>query len=207
MRTVLILLFDDVEVLDFAGPFEVFAVASELHEHTLFDIKTVAQELRPIRAVNGLSVNPDLALADAPQAEVLIIPGGAGSRAVMRDKTTISWVRDQAYAAEKALSICSGARILAAANLLDGLTITTHHEVMHEMPEYAPGAICIDNVRFTDNGQVLTSAGISAGIDLSLYVVSQLCGASVAEKTARYMEYDWRVRGPGQTDPSAAARA
>lgn len=199
MKTALILLFDDVEVLDFAGPFEVFAVASELHGHALFDVKTVARELRPIRAVNGLSVNPDLALADAPQADVLIVPGGAGSRAVMRDKITVSWVRDQAYAAEKVLSVCSGARILAAADLLDGLTITTHHEVLAEMPEYAPGAICIDDVRFTDNGQILTSAGISAGIDLSLYVVGQLCGSAVAEKTAHYMEYDWRVRGPGQS--------
>lgn len=199
MRTVLILLFDDVEVLDFAGPFEVFAVTSELHAHTLFEVKTVARELRPVRAVNGLSVNPDLALADAPQADVLIIPGGAGSRAVMRDKVTVGWVRDQAYAAEKVLSVCSGARILASADLLDGLTITTHHEVLPEMPDYAPGAICLDDVRFTDNGQILTSAGISAGIDLSLYVVGQLCGSAAAEKTARYMEYDWRVRGPGQS--------
>lgn len=202
MKTALILLFDDVEVLDFAGPFEVFAVASELHDHALFDVKTVARELRPIRAVNGLSVNPDLVLADAPQADVLIIPGGSGSRAVMRDKAMVSWVRDQAYAAEKVVSVCSGARILAAADLLDGLTITTHHEVLPEMPDYAPGAICLDDVRFTDNGQILTSAGISAGIDLSLYVVGLLCGSTVAEKTARYMEYDWRVRGPGQTDSS-----
>lgn len=199
MRTVLILLFDDVEVLDFAGPFEVFAVASELYDHALFDVRTVARELRPVRAVNGLSVNPDLALADAPQADVLIVPGGAGSRVAMRDKVTVGWVRDQAYAAEKVLSVCSGARILAAADLLDGLTITTHHEVLPEMPDYAPGAICLDEVRFTDNGHILTSAGISAGIDLSLYVVGQLCGSAVAEKTARYMEYDWRVRGPGQS--------
>ena len=199
MQNVLILLFDDVEVLDFAGPFEVFAVASELHDHRLFKVHTVAKELRPVRCVNGLSVNPDWTLHAAPQADVLIIPGGTGSRQVMREKATISWTRDQAYAAEKVLSVCSGARILAAADLLDGLTITTHHEVMPEMPEYAPGATCIDDVRFTDNGQVLTSAGISAGIDLSLYVVSLLCGADVAEKTAYYMEYDWRVRRPGQS--------
>lgn len=199
MQNVLILLFDEIEVLDFAGPFEVFAVASELHDHCLFKVSTVARELRPIRCVNGLSVNPDWTLDTAPQADVLIIPGGAGSRAVMRDKSTISWVRDQAYAAQKVLSVCSGARILAAADLLDGLTITTHHEVMPEMPEYAPGAICIDGVRFTDNGQVLTSAGISAGMDLSLYVVSLVCGADVAERTAHYMEYDWRVRRPGQS--------
>lgn len=198
-RTALILLYDDIEVLDFAGPFEVFAVASELHGHSLFNVKTVARELRPIRAANGLSVNPDLALATAPQADVLIIPGGGGSRAVMTDKDTIAWVRDQAYAAEKVMSVCSGTRILAAADLLDGLTITSHHEVLPEMPDYSPGAICIGNVRFTDNGQLLTSAGISAGIDLSLYVVSQLCGMEVAEKTAVYMEYDWRVRGPGQS--------
>lgn len=201
-RTALILLFDEVEVLDFAGPFEVFAVASELHGHSLFDVKTIARELRPIRAVNGLSVNPDLAIADAPQADVLIIPGGAGSRAVMTDKDTIAWVRDQAYAAEKVMSVCSGTRILATANLLDGLTITSHHEVISELPDYAPGAICLADVRFTDNGQVLTSAGISAGIDLSLYVVSQLCGVEVAEKTAGYMEYDWRVRGPGESGAS-----
>ncbi|MDR3414412.1 MAG: DJ-1/PfpI family protein [Formivibrio sp.] len=199
MKTALILLFDEVEVLDFAGPFEVFAVASELHSHALFDVKTVASELRPIRAVNGLSINPDQTVASAPQADVLIIPGGAGSRSVMRDKAIVNWVRDQSYAAEKVLSICSGARILATADLLDGLTITTHHEVMPEMPEYAPGAICLDDVRFTDNGQILTSAGISAGIDLSLYVVGQLCGIAVAEKTAAYMEYDWRVRRPGQS--------
>lgn len=198
MRSALILLFNDIEVLDFAGPFEVFAVASELHGHALFDVKTVAQQLRPVRCVNGLSVNPDLTIASAQQADVLIVPGGCGSREVMRQKEMVAWVRDQAYAAEKVMSVCSGARILAAADLLNGLTITTHHEVLAEMPDYSPGTICLDNVRFTDNGQILTSAGISAGIDLSLYVVGQLCGMAVAEKTARYMEYDWQIRQPGK---------
>lgn len=196
-RQVLILLFDDVEVLDFAGPFEVFSVASELHQHQLFQVTTVARELRPIRAVNGLSLNPEQTLADTPQADVLIIPGGAGSKMEMRQKSTIAWLREQAFACEKVMSVCSGTRLLAAADLLEGLTITTHHEVLHEMPDYAPGAICLDDVRFTDNGQLLTSAGISAGIDLSLYIVSQLCGMPVADKTARYMEYDWRIRSPG----------
>jgi len=191
-RNVAILLFNDVEVLDFAGPFEVFSVTSELNNYEFFHVYTVAAELGAITAVNGLSVNPRYCFADCPRPDIVIIPGGIGSRVAMNNSRVVEWLQIAARNAELVLSVCSGARILAKSGLLDGLEATTHHEVIEHLRELAPHTTVRENVRFVDTGRIMTSGGISAGIDLSFYVVDKLLGEEVAAKTARYMEYAWK---------------
>lgn len=190
-RKVAILVFDDAEVLDFSGPFEVFAVASELHDHKLFDVFLVADTDRSIRAVNGLRVVPDYTVSNAPAADVVVIAGGAGSRQAMRNTQLLTWLERAVTQAEVIMSVCSGARLLAALGAFDGLKVTTHHEVLDHIRALAPKAEICPRQRFTDNGKIITTGGISAGIDGSFHVVARLQGLSVAENTARYMEYNW----------------
>ena len=188
-RRVAILIFDDVEVLDFAGPFEVFAVTDELQGHAGFDVFTLAEGPGTVRAVNGLKVVPDHTLESAPAPDVLVVPGGAGTRALLRRPALLEWIRTRARRAEITLSVCTGALVLARAGLLDGLRVTTHHEVLDLLRELAPAATVDPSRRFHDNGAILTAAGISAGIDCSLHVVGRLLGPAAAEATMRYMEY------------------
>jgi transcriptional regulator GlxA family with amidase domain len=193
-RTVAILLFDEVEVLDFAGPFEVFAVTDELADHRLFRVVTVALEKHVIRARNGLSVNPDHALADCPPPDILIVPGGLGTRALLKNQPVLEWIKSVNATAEIVASVCTGSLVLGRAGLLDGLRATTHHEALDLLREHAPRTTVVETERFVDNGRILTAAGISAGIDLSLHLVARLHGVQVAQKTARYMEYHPSVK-------------
>ncbi|MBL8199456.1 MAG: DJ-1/PfpI family protein [Chromatiales bacterium] len=194
-RTVAILLFDDVEVLDFAGPFEVFAVTDELSDYRLFQVQTVAPAPGTVRARNGLRIVPDHSLATAPAPDILIVPGGSGSRALLDRSDVLDWIRSRAPRAEVVASVCTGARLLARTGLLDGLGATTHHENIAELAALAPAARWMADRRFVDHGRIATSAGISAGIDLSLHLVARLCSPAIAERTARYMEYPWRNDG------------
>lgn len=196
-RSVAILMFDEVEVLDFAGPFEVFSVIAELAGGAHFQVSMVAEEERPIRAVNGLRVLPDLTFASAPPPDLLIVPGGAGTRTQMDNPRLMRWVVEAAGRAELVLSICSGARILARAGLLDGQRATTHHEVLEHLRELAPSADVRADPRVVDAGRIVTTGGITAGIDGSFYVVRRLLGSAVASATARYMEYEWPRPGAG----------
>jgi transcriptional regulator GlxA family with amidase domain len=191
-KNVAILLFDDVEVLDFAGPFEVFAVTDELCGYETFNVFTVADGVGTVRARNGLKVVPHFTLEQCPPPHVLIIPGGFGTRALLRKPAFLEWVRIRVRTAELTMSVCTGALVLAQLGLLDGLKATTHHECLGLLRELAPGAEIVDNERFVDNGAILTAAGISAGIDCSLHVVQRLVGADAATATARYMEYAQR---------------
>jgi len=193
-RTVAILLFDEIEVLDFAGPFEVFAVTDELSDHQLFRVVTVAPEQRAIRARNGLSVNPDHALADCPRPDILIVPGGFGTRALLNNQPVLDWIKASNATAEIVASVCTGSIVLGRAGLLDGLKATTHHECFELLRTHAPRTTIVETDRFLDNGRILTAAGISAGIDMSLHLVARLHGAAIAEKTARYMEYHPSVK-------------
>lgn len=194
MRNIAILIFDDAEVLDFCGPFEVFSVASELNNYELFNVYTVAERMRTIRAKNGLKVQPDFDFASCPPADILLIPGGSGTRRVMHHERTLSWIESTAARAALVLTVCTGSLVLAATGLLDGLKATTHHEVIPLLRETAPNTEVLPGNRFIDNGSVIVSGGISAGIDMCLYVVERLHGESVAERTARYMEYTWDRR-------------
>jgi transcriptional regulator GlxA family with amidase domain len=194
-RNVAILLFDEVEVLDFAGPFEVFAVTDELSHGQFFNTYTIAETPGSVRARNGLKVVPDFTLETAPAPHLLIIPGGSGTRALLQRPSLLEWLRQRHRRTEHTVSVCTGALVLAKAGLLKDLCATTHHECLGELTALAPDAKVDATIRFSDNGQILTSAGISAGIDVSLHVVARLHGEETAEKTARYMEYHWRNDG------------
>jgi transcriptional regulator GlxA family with amidase domain len=191
-RNVSILLFPDVEVLDFCGPFEVFSVASRWTEPPAFCVRTVAQRPQPVLARSGLSVNPDCSLSDCQQPDLLVVPGGFGTRQEMHNPLLIDWIRTASERAELVLSVCTGSLLLAKAGLLDGLQATTHHGAFQLLRETAPKAEVREDSRFIDNGKVITSAGIAAGIDASLHVVARLLGQEHAKKTAAQMEYPWQ---------------
>jgi transcriptional regulator GlxA family with amidase domain len=192
-KHVAILVFDDVEILDFAGPFEVFAVTDELRAHDEFHVFTVSELRATIRARNGLKIVPDFTLENCPPAHVLVIPGGQGTRSLLNRQLLLEWVRKQARGAEVVMSVCTGALVLGRAGLLDGLRATTHFQCFDLLRQHAPAAVLAPEERFTDNGKICTSAGISAGIDLSLHVVGRLLGQEAADTTARYMEYERRA--------------
>ena len=192
-RNLAILIFDDVEVLDFAAPFEVFAVTSELNNYEPFNVFLVAESQRTYKAVNGLQVVPNYEISNCPNPDILVVPGGVGTRTQMNDQKLINWIQKVSEQAELVMSICTGARLLAKAGLLDGLEITTHHEAYDELRQLVPTATVNERKRYIDQDKILTTGGISAGIDGSLYVVDKLLGQEIARKTAIYMEYDWQL--------------
>lgn len=192
-RQVALLVYDEVEVLDFAGPFEVFAVTGRDENPRPFSVSLVAPRPGPITARNGLSVNPHFTLADCPPPDVLVIPGGYGSRREMQNAELLDWVRRMAERTELILSVCTGSLILGKAGLLDGLQATTHHGAYDLLRLAAPTATVREGERFLDNGQIVTAAGVAAGIDAAFHVVARLLGTEVAEQTARYIEYPWKA--------------
>ena len=191
-RRVQILVFDDVEVLDFAGPFEVFGVTGLRSGPAPFRVETVGLSKALVRARGGLTVQPSRSIDDSGPCDVLIVPGGPGARSEMHNGALLEWIRRQAESAEAVLSICTGALVLARAGLLADLHATTHHLAYDELTQASPSTKVLRGQRMVDNGHIIASAGISAGIDASLHLVSRLLGHAVAAETAEYMEYDWR---------------
>ncbi|MFW5432815.1 DJ-1/PfpI family protein [Paenibacillus apiarius] len=192
MQHVGILLFNDVEVLDFAGPFEVFAVTGQTltTASSPFLVKTVSEDGKIVTARNGLKIQPDYSYADAPQFDILIIPGGPGSRTEMYNKATIKWVQERMDKVDIMASVCTGALILAEAGLLDGKTVTTHWNSYDRLENDYPSLTVKRNVKFVDEGKIVTSGGISAGINMSFHLVKRLLGKEVAANTAKMMDYD-----------------
>jgi len=191
VRRVAILIFDEVEVLDFCGPFEVFSVAGRDLDPKPFEVYTVAEGSGPVSARGGLSVNPRYTLADCPAPDILLVPGGYGTRREMHNQGLIEWIRGRAAECEMVLSVCTGSLLLGKAGLLDGLAATTHFGALGLLGEVAPRAEVRPGLRFVDNGRVITSAGVAAGIDMSFHTVARLLGRETAEETARYIEYEW----------------
>jgi transcriptional regulator GlxA family with amidase domain len=200
MRKVAVVLFDDIEVLDFAGPFEVFSVCG-LRTSTMppFQVFTVA-ERATISARNKLMITPTYQFQNCPQADIVIVPGGGGyyvdgtpygSRKEMDNGVMLDWIKEQNKKAELLLSVCTGSLILAKAGLLENLSATTHKGAVKQMQEVAPNTKLFPEERWVDNGRITLSAGISAGIDMSLYVISKLLGKKAADETANYMQYDY----------------
>ena len=179
-RNVAILIFDEVEILDFCGPYEVFGVTGKRNGSDPFNVYTVAKERRPIIARNQLSVNPQYTLLDCPRSHILLVPGGFGTRREMHNSALIDWIKERSQQAELLLSVCTGALLLAKAGLLEGLTATTHHGAIDLLKQVAPNTQVKPDKRFVDNGSIILSAGISAGIDMSLYVVAKLLGEQQA---------------------------
>jgi transcriptional regulator GlxA family with amidase domain len=191
-RNVALLLFDDVEVLDFAGPLEVFAVANALHGGALFNVFTFAVSPGTIRTRAGLKVVPDFTVENCPPPHVLIVPGGDGTRALLGRASLLEWLRHKSRTAEIVMSVCTGALVLGQAGLLDGLRATTHHASFARLRQVAPTTDVIENERYVDNGRIVTAGGIAAGIDCALHVIERLAGRESAEATARYLEYPRR---------------
>ncbi len=192
-RTVAILIFDDVELLDFAGPFEVFSSVRNLtgdHER-LMNVFAVAESLTPVRCRNGLVVQPERTIDECPPVDVLVIPGGAGVRPALERSNLVEWVRTRAQEAELTVSVCTGSFLLAQAGLLSGRPATTHWERINEMRERFPDVEIVEDERWVDTGEIITAAGVSAGIDVALHVVRRLYGADVARATALGIEYDY----------------
>ena len=189
MKNVGIYLFNKVELLDFAGPYEVFSTTSELNDHKAFKVFTISEDGGAIKSVNGLIVIPDYSFDNHPKVDILIIPGGEGTKAEIKKKRVMEWIDKTQASAEIMATVCSGARVPAVLGLLDGLEATTHHSVIGDVKKLAPNVTIDHTKRFIDNGKIMTSGGISAGIDLSLHIVEKLCGKDVVKKTMDYMEY------------------
>lgn len=199
-RSVALLVFDEAEVMDVAGPYEVFSVAGRRHGLEPFQVTLVAERRGPVALRNNFRVEAHAALAECPSPDIMIVPGGQGTRREMHNPAILDWVRRAASQAELVLSVCTGSLVLASAGLLGGLEVTTHHGAIDLLRQTAPTARVREGVRFLDNGRVVVSAGISAGIDMSLHVVERLLGQELAEETAGYMEYHWDRNDPSLED-------
>ena len=188
-----ILIFDDVEVLDFCGPFEVFATAVRGADAGAgagpFQVWTVAETAAVVRCRGGLLVQPHHTIADHPPLDLLVVPGGWGTRRAVDNPSLLDWIAAQDRQTTLTLSVCTGAFLLAARGLLDGRPATTHWASLDRLAETHPAVEVRRDVRYVDAGHVVTSAGVSAGIDMALYVVSRLLGPAAARATARRMEY------------------
>ena len=195
MRNLAIVIFDNAEVLDFAGPFEVFAVTRTKNNERLFNVYMVAEHDRPILARNGFSVNPNYTFENCPQPDIVLVPGGRGTRAEMDNPVLLNWLKKHNETAEMMLSVCTGSFLYAKAGFLDGLSATTYHTEFEQLGKIAPTTTLKPGERFVDNGRIITSAGISAGIDMSLYTVAKLHGLEQARNTAKRMEYHWSEFG------------
>ncbi|MCY0899786.1 MAG: DJ-1/PfpI family protein [Firmicutes bacterium] len=188
-----ILLFDEVEVLDFAGPFEVFSLTEPLRDGDPqpFNVKTISETGTPVIARHGLIVHPDYGFENAPPFDILIVPGGPGARErEIHNDRLIQWIGDRAHEVKLLASVCTGALLLAKTGLLNGKRATTHWASYQRMEEEFPEVTVERGVKFVDEGSLVTSGGISAGIDMSFHIVKRLLGTDIATKTARRMEYD-----------------
>ncbi|MRH45149.1 DJ-1/PfpI family protein [Aquibacillus halophilus] len=188
-----ILLFDEVEVLDFAGPFEVFSITDDLDTFKKpFIVKTVSETGKMITARNGLIVQPNFSFATMPAFDIVIIPGGYGAEHIqINNDRVISWIKEQKQKVTLLTSICTGALLLAKAGVLDGKKATTHWMDVDRLEDEFPHIIVERNVKFVDTGDIITSAGISAGIDMSFHIIKNLLNPETAQTTAKRMEYNW----------------
>jgi len=191
-----IFIFDGVEVLDFAGPFEVFSrtrlvpgtESRRSEDSAPFEVFTIAATREPVRATGGLRVLPHHDFASAPRVDLLVIPGGFGTRPLLEDKATLDWIRRTAASARTVTSVCTGSLLLARAGLLAGRRATTHWGALDLLAGIDPTVTVDREARVVTDG-IVSSAGVAAGIDMAFEVVEQICGRSVADETAHYIEY------------------
>lgn len=191
-----ILIFDDVEILDVAGPFEVFAVTrlneeQRLQQSSPFKVYLISEINKQITAIGGLRLTPDMTIAECPELDLLIIPGGWGTRKESKNKVLVNWIGNQFTNDRLIASVCTGSSLLGKAGLLDGRDATTHWRAFDFLQKSAPKARILKNVRFTLIEPIFTSAGVSAGIDLALRIVSHFFGTEIGQTTARHMEYPY----------------
>lgn len=192
-KNVAVVIYEGVELLDFAGPAEVFAAASGFGSNgnqQAFHVYTVAAKKAPIVSQGFVDVIPDHSIADSPKPDILVIPGGNSSN-VIRDAAMMEWIRNVSAEAENVLTVCTGAFIAGKAGLLEGVEATTWYNAIPRLASEYPGTAVRPGRRFVDSGKMITTAGVSAGIDGSLHLVARTHGRHVADRTAQYMEYKW----------------
>ncbi|HEY7081382.1 MAG TPA: DJ-1/PfpI family protein [Nitrososphaeraceae archaeon] len=191
-----ILIFDQVEVLDVTGPFEVFSVTRtnenrRREESSPFRVLLVSEDTKRVTAVGGLVFTPDTTIHNCPDLDLLIVPGGWGTRTEISNKMIIEWIADRAYKTRLTASVCTGSSLLGRAGLLNGREATTHWQAFDFLRESAPAVKIREDVRFTTAPPIFTSAGISSGIDLALKIVSYFLGIEIGKATAKHMEYPY----------------
>ena len=191
-----ILVFDGVELLDFAGPFEVFSRARmrpgvesrQSDDGAPFNVYTVAKTTAPVFATGGVEIIPKYGIADYLPIDLLVVPGGWGTRKLLDDTEILAWIKQVAAGGARVTSVCTGSLLLAKAGLLGGKSATTHWGALDTLASIDPTITVCRKQRFVNDG-IVTSAGISSGIDMAFHVVEALLGGNVAEDTAHYMEY------------------
>jgi transcriptional regulator GlxA family with amidase domain len=193
MKHVGIVVFDEVEVLDFAGPFEVLAVTEDESKTKLFQVTLLGTQPGPVRARNGLSVVPDRLCSQTLDLDLLVVPGGYGAeRLTILDRRFLAWLAAARSRVPLIASVCTGAFLLAEAGLLDGRRATTHHLDFDEFEARWPRVTLVRDRKWVDEGSLVTSGGISSGIDMALHLVARLEGVETARRTAARMEYRWQ---------------
>ncbi|MBT0664993.1 DJ-1/PfpI family protein [Geobacter pelophilus] len=195
-KSVGIVMFDDIEVLDFCGPFEVFSVArlneeNRREEPSPFQVKLIAEHGGQVCTSGGMRVNVDYGFENCPPFDILCVPGGWGTRREVSNPAMLAWLGARGKEVELVTSVCTGAMLLGFAGLLDGHRATTHWRSLDWMAQSFPQTTVVRDLHVVDDGALISSAGISAGIDMALTVVARYCGASVARATARHMEYPY----------------
>jgi putative intracellular protease/amidase len=189
-RNLVIFIFDGVQIIDYAGPFEVLGQAHD-GDQNLFNIYTVAEKAGPITTNMGMTVVPKYTFNTMPQTDVLLLPGGDTRRPLANPKV-IKWVQDTSARSEYVMSVCNGAFYLAKAGLLDGLGATTFYRLIDELQTMAPKAHVVSDQRFVDNGKIITTAGLSSGIDGALHLIEKIAGRGRAQEVALNLEYNWQ---------------
>ncbi|MZQ81309.1 GNAT family N-acetyltransferase [Paenibacillus sp. 5J-6] len=189
-RNVGVLLYEKVDTLDFTGPHDVFGVAGYLGSG--FQVFTVAEKEIPVTTVSGITITPRYSFDDCPTIDILIVPGGFGARTEITNSRLITWIRDVASQATIVLSVCTGALLLAKADLLKGLRVTTNrkaYDLLRGM--VSPDTTVVENVRYVDNGKIVMSGGVTTGFDAALHVVARMSSEELAQETAAMLEYIW----------------
>lgn len=197
MRNIAVVLFEGAEELDFAGPWEVFTMLGEVQPGSV-SVFTVAERAGLVTCAKGMQVQASYSFADAPPVDVLVIPGGRGTRREMTHESMLAFIRKTAATAEVMTSVCTGAFVFARAGLLEGRRATTHWASLEHLRK-EPGVTVVEQ-RFVDEGPVITASGVSAGIDMALHVVGRLFGAKTARTVQKWMEY--YPEPPFQEDPA-----
>jgi putative intracellular protease/amidase len=193
-RNLAIFIFEGVQIIDYTGPFEVLGQAYD-GSKPLFNIYTVAEKAGPITTAMGMTVVPKYSFADMPKTDVLVLPGG-GVRPHLENAKVIKWVQDTSANADYVMSVCNGAFFLGKAGLLDGLSATTFYGLIDQLKVLAPRAHVVTNQRFVDNGKIITTAGLSSGIDGALHLVEKIAGRGRAQEVALNLEYNWQPDVP-----------
>ena len=189
---VAIYIYDNAEVLDFSGPFEVFATAGRLSKNTTFNVFLISEKDNIVSARAGFQVKANYTVKNHPDIDVLIVVGGIHSEELNKPDV-IAWIAKQATEVNYITSVCTGAFLLAQAKVITDHQVTSHWEDLHELQTMFPSLTVIPDVRFVELGNIITSAGIAAGIDMSLHLVSKLVDEKLAIMTAKQMDYPWLV--------------